>query len=113
MVLAEHEALGRMFRNLTVNALRYGVAAPAIEQRGSAISFSNRVADPDTIDTDRLFERFYQGDEARADEGGGLGLAIVSQLARAVKASCHAVLEDDRLTIVIEFERASLPSHYR
>ncbi|HET7677292.1 MAG TPA: sensor histidine kinase, partial [Candidatus Limnocylindrales bacterium] len=32
---------------------------------------------------ERVFERFYRGDPARAGGGSGLGLAIVAELARA------------------------------
>lgn len=105
IVLAEKETLSRIFRNLAVNALRYGADAPVIEQRGCAISFSNRVEHPGLLDVDRLFERFYQGSESRSDGSGGLGLAIVAQLARAMKANCSAALDGDRLTIRIEFEK--------
>ncbi|WP_139650556.1 sensor histidine kinase [Raoultibacter phocaeensis] len=103
-VLADADALERTFRNLAVNALRYGAAAPTITQRGCAITFANRVADPASLDVERLFERFYQGGEVRADGSGGLGLAIVSQLCRAMGATARATLEGDLLAITVEFE---------
>ena len=87
------EALARIFRNLTANALRHGAAAPVIEQRGGCVTFANLVADPAAIDIDRLFERFYQGGGARSSAGAGLGLAIVSQLAAALGATVAASLE--------------------
>lgn len=97
------DALGRVFRNLAVNALRYGSEPPRIVQRGREVSFSNRVADPDTIDADRLFERFYQGSTARSSEGSGLGLAIVSELAKALGLGLTAHLEADTLAITLTF----------
>ena len=87
VVQADAEALARIFRNLTANALRHGAAAPVIEQRGGRVTFENRVDDPDAIDVDRLFERFYQGGGARSSAGAGLGLAIVSQLAASMGAT--------------------------
>lgn len=103
IVLSDGDSLGRIFRNLVVNALRYGSEAPRIVQEGTAITFSNRVANPEAIDAERLFERFYQGDSARAGEGSGLGLAIVSQLAKALDIKLAARLEGDVLSISLEF----------
>ncbi|WP_417143858.1 sensor histidine kinase [Raoultibacter massiliensis] len=107
VVMADGEALVRVFRNLAANALRYGADAPTIEQRASTISFSNRVAQPEMIDPARLFERFYQGSDSRSDGNGGLGLAIVSQLCHAMGASVEAELVGDMLTIAIGFEEAA------
>lgn len=103
IALSDGDSLGRIFRNLVVNALRYGSEAPRIVQEGTAITFSNRVANPEAIDAGRLFERFYQGDAARADEGSGLGLAIVAQLAKALGIKLAARLERDVLSISLEF----------
>ncbi|MBC5584677.1 HAMP domain-containing histidine kinase [Eggerthella sp. NSJ-70] len=103
IALSDGDSLGRIFRNLVVNALRYGSEAPRIVQEGTAITFSNRVANPEAIDAERLFERFYQGDAARAGEGSGLGLAIVAQLAKALDIKLAARLEVDVLSISLEF----------
>lgn len=102
LVLADAEALARIVRNLVENALRYGAAAPVVVQRGSLVSVENRVANPDALDVDRLFERFYQGEASRSSAGAGLGLAIVAQLAAAMGGSAVAVLEGDRLCIEVE-----------
>ena len=104
VVQADAEALARIFRNLTANALRHGAAAPVIEQRGGRVTFENRVDDPDAIDVDRLFERFYQGGGARSSAGAGLGLAIVSQLAASMGATAAASLEGDFLRVTVELQ---------
>ena len=104
VVQADAEALARIFRNLTANALRHGAAAPVIELRGGCVTFANRVDDPDAIDIDRLFERFYQGGGARSSAGAGLGLAIVSQLAAALGATVAASLEGGVLRVTVELQ---------
>lgn len=101
LALADAEALARIVRNLVANALRHGAAAPVVVQRGARISVENRVANPDALDVDRLFERFYQGEGSRLGGGAGLGLAIVAQLAAAMDATATAVLEGDRLRIEV------------
>ena len=106
LALADAEALARIVRNLVANALRHGTAAPSIVQRGARISVENRVANPDALDVDRLFERFYQGEASRSSGGAGLGLAIVAQLAAAMGAAAAAVLEGDRLRIEVALREA-------
>lgn len=101
LALADAEALARIVRNLAANALRHGAAAPIVVQRGARISVENRVANPDALDVDRLFERFYQGEGSRSSGGAGLGLAIVAQLAAAMGATVAAALEGDRLRIEV------------
>lgn len=101
LVLADAEALARIVCNLAANALRHGAAAPVVVQRGALISVENRVANPDALDVDRLFERFYQGEGSRTSGGAGLGLAIVAQLAAAMGGSAAATLEGDRLRIEV------------
>lgn len=106
LVLADAEALARIFRNLVANALRHGADAPVIEQRGGRMTFANRVDNPDALDVERLFERFYQGGGVRSSAGAGLGLAIVSQLADAMNAQVDAVLDGDVLRITVTLREA-------
>ena len=61
------------------------------------------MADPATIDPDRLFERFYRADAARAQGGAGLGLAVVASLAAALDMTVAARLDGDELAITLEF----------
>lgn len=103
VVEADSEALARMFENLVSNALRYGTSAPSIIQRGRTLTFSNKVPDPAAIDVNRLFERFYRADVARAQGGAGLGLAVVASLATAQNIEVEASLEGDELFLTLVF----------
>ena len=102
---ADREALSRIIENLVTNALRYGAGALTVAQAAAhdgnpaTITFSNRVADPDAIDADRLFERFYQADPARGGHGTGLGLSVAAKLAEAMGMRLSARLDGDILTI--------------
>lgn len=89
-VLADKEALQRVFSNLLTNALRYGADAPCIVQEGTTIRISNAVADPFGIDADHMFDRFYQAESARTSDGSGLGLAIVASLVERMGGSVSA-----------------------
>lgn len=96
-ILADRDALARIFDNLIVNALRHGADAPRVSvssQDGVArIEFANAVAPGTQIDADRLFDRFYQADSARNSSGSGLGLAIAANLARAMGMEISARIE--------------------
>lgn len=111
-VLADSEALSRVFSNLLANALRHGASAPTISQRflpscdkgeGDMVElvFSNKVKDADAIDAGRLFERFYRADAARSGEGSGLGLAIVANLCRRMGGSVEAKVSHETLSIIV------------
>ncbi len=116
-VLADPEALSRVFSNLLANALRHGASAPAISQRlvppegeeGNSmveLAFSNRVEDAGAIDADRLFERFYRVDGARSGSGSGLGLAIVASLCKRMGGSVEAAVDCGTLSIIVHLPAA-------
>ena len=114
-VLADPEALSRVFSNLTVNALRYGSEeisrrfVPPEGEEGSSmveLAFSNRVEDAGAIDADRLFERFYRADGSRSGGGSGLGLAIVANLCRRMGGSVEAAIDCGTLSIIVHLPAA-------
>lgn len=104
-VEADRDALARVLTNLVVNALRHGSAAPRVSARREGdrveLSVSNAVADPESIDAARLFDRFYQADATRGAAGSGLGLAICANLARAMGMDIAAEVRDGILTITL------------
>ncbi len=102
LVDADPEALARIFENLVVNALRHGVSAPTIEQRGGTVTFANEVSDPAALDVERLFERFYRADVSRTSPGSGLGLAVAASLAEAMGMRLDARLEGATLRMGLE-----------
>ncbi|MDX8045586.1 HAMP domain-containing sensor histidine kinase [Gracilibacillus sp. S3-1-1] len=91
-VLADHDKLGRAFRNILTNSLKYLDK----QQKKMIITLDNyhesiliTVEDNGQgikeTDLPRIFERFYRGDTARnsANGGSGIGLAIVKQIIEA------------------------------
>ena len=115
-VVADADALSRIVENLVVNALRHGsgplsVAAQQFGEKDRVVvDFANSVADPDAIDPDRLFERFYQADASRATAGSGLGLSVAAQLAAAQGMRLSARLSGSVLTISLEMgQKGSVP----
>ncbi len=102
--LASRDDLARVFANLATNALRYGVAAPVVTQRGQRVVFSNAVENPGAVEVDRLFERFYRGGGLSGSRpgGGGLGLAIVKRLCDGMGVGVSASIEGNALSIELQ-----------
>ena len=83
------EKVERVLMNLLTNALRHtptdGAVAVRVEPRAGEV----RVAVEDTGEglnveaRERMFERFWRGDQARSSRGAGLGLAIARGLVEA------------------------------
>lgn len=97
----DRTALARIMENLVANTLRHGVAVPSVTVAQGLLRIENRVADPDAVDTERLFERFYQADSARGRGGTGLGLATCARLAHAMGLELSAQMHGDTLAIEV------------
>lgn len=87
-VHANQELLGRLIRNLVENAFKYSdehghVWLTAISNKAEAIlSVRDNGIGIAPEDQEKIWQRFYQVDSARSnDEGSGLGLSMVKQIA--------------------------------
>lgn len=102
--------LKRVLGNLVSNSLSYGLGTLFIVQKGNTLTFSNKVKDPESIDPDQMFARFYRGDPSRnASKGShaGLGLSIARELTQAMGGKIEARLHEDILEIVLTFQGIS------
>ena len=102
--------LKRVLGNLVSNSLSYGLGTLFIVQKGNTLTFSNKVKDPESIDPDQMFARFYRGDPSRnASKGShaGLGLSIARELTQAMGGKIEARLHEDILEIVLTFQGTS------
>ena len=90
-VYADAERIHQVITNLVHNALKFSAAGGSVR-----ISASNDLKDQQVTvsvidsgigvpaeDRDRIFERFYKTDRARAGGGTGLGLAIAKHIVQA------------------------------
>jgi signal transduction histidine kinase len=87
-VFGDAELLLQMFANLTENALRHTPAGTKISLKlansstGALVVVSDSGPGIPKSERERVFEHFYRLDIARATPGSGLGLALVSAIAK-------------------------------
>ncbi len=103
IVMANENALQRVFQNLLQNAVRYAKSSLEVSVQETkekvVISFSNDVEDMDESEAEHLFERFYTLDRARTSGSTGLGLTIAKEFMVKMDGSMEAGLQDGRLCI--------------
>ena len=78
--------------NLAENSIRYAGpgATLTLSARPNVLEAADDGRGLDPEDLDRVFERFYRGDRARASRGTGLGLAIVKHVVVAAGGEVEA-----------------------
>lgn len=108
-VLVDRSMLDRILQNLITNAVRYTTdtvdISLTLSPDGRAIfQISNPVYDPEKLDVDRLFERFYTGDPSRSTESTGLGLSVVKILLEKLQGSVCASVRGSVLYITVTLE---------
>lgn len=101
--------IGRMLQNMIKNSLEHGKRDVRIrleaEDKRIVFSCANKVEHAEQIEIDRVFERFYRADSARANNSTGLGLSIARSLAEKMGADMSASLENDMFTVTVFFDR--------
>ncbi len=86
MIRGDHDSLVRAIGNLLSNADKYSPPDAPVAVRieaGTTLSVIDRGPGIPVDERDRVFDRFYRSDEARAQPGSGLGLAIVASIVEA------------------------------
>lgn len=111
IIIADENAIIRVFTNIFQNALKHGNKTMVISQRqeaGMIIStFSNRVENFTQEDLEHVFDRFFTVDRMRTGQNTGLGLTIVKKLTESMGHEVSASLEDEVFTIEVRFKLSS------
>lgn len=93
--------LSHVWLNLIDNAVKFspqnGQIRIRLKQLDSSVTFSiwdNGLPIPEA-DIDRIFNKFYQGDNSHAAEGNGLGLALVRKIVAAEQGTINVTSSED------------------
>ncbi|MDE6775663.1 MAG: HAMP domain-containing histidine kinase [Ruminococcus sp.] len=98
----DKSALSRIFSNIISNALKYSDGDFQVRLSDDGfITFSNSAKKLTSIETEKLFDRFYTVENAR--NSTGLGLSIAKLLTKQMNGDISAELDGDRLIIKLYF----------
>lgn len=93
--------LSHVWLNLIDNAVKFspqnGQIRIRLKQLDGSVTFSiwdNGLPIPEA-DIDRIFNKFYQGDNSHASEGNGLGLALVRKIVAATHGTINVTSSED------------------
>lgn len=107
MIIADENAVRRVFSNLIQNMLKYGENSVdiSLKQHKDYIVtvFKNGAADLTEEDVVRLFERSFTVDRTRSSNSTGLGLAITKQLVEQMGHKVTAELLDGKFSITVKW----------
>jgi signal transduction histidine kinase len=102
-IMGDKEMVMRIVQNLIRNCLQHSFGTVTVRlfvKENGIISFQNPVNENSTMETDRLFDRFYVGDKARSNSTG-LGLSIVKLLAEQMHGFASASKQGNMLEISV------------
>ncbi len=103
-------AVRQLVSILLDNAVKYAAPESPItlslekSRRGVVLRCGNCCAEPDSIDTGKLFDRFYQAGPSRGAGGFGVGLSIARGIAEGHHGAIRAVLSGDAIEFIAELK---------
>ena len=112
MYIGDGDKLARAFDNLLKNAINYSYPNTTIDivvkqtDKTISIVFRNKGDKIPEYKLDKLFEKFYRGDDARtsATGGSGLGLAITKEIIELHNGSISVRNDDEYIEFDILLE---------
>ena len=108
-VIADKKKLARVIQNLISNAVKYSeerLEFRIVEDDPQKVTLSIITDSSGEIDTDRIFDRFYQSDPSRNKGGAGLGLYICKSFVEMMDGTISAVQDGKIFEIRLAFSKA-------
>ena len=105
--------IGRVFENILSNSIKYGLenSSVLIDINESVeeviISIENEIEQESLEDVDKIFNRFYRGNESRNSEvsGSGLGLAIAKSIVELHNGDIYAECCENTFKIYVKIPK--------
>lgn len=100
---ADSKALYRVYSNIISNALKYGEGEfnVQMDEKGN-ITFSNYAPNMDSVEANKLLDRYYTISDAKASSG--IGLSISNEILQEMGGELKVRLDNKRLYISIVYK---------
>ena len=100
---ADSKALYRVYSNIISNALKYGEGEfnVQMDEKGNTI-FSNYAPNMDSVEANKLLDRYYTISDAKASSG--IGLSISKEILQEMGGELKVRLDNKRLYISIIYK---------
>lgn len=107
-IIADENAVCRIFNNLIQNVLRHGNKFVKIRLYNNngviTTEFTNDAPNLSDEDIQHLFDRFFTADKMRSKQSTGLGLSITKVLVERMNGTISAKLKNSNLSIIITWK---------
>lgn len=101
------QALFRVFQNVMKNAIDHGEQKIGIFLSSSKdtvrVQICNKIPNPEEIEIEQVFERFYKADASRNKNSTGLGLSIAKEFVLRMNGTIEAQLTEQEFSIIMRF----------
>ncbi|MCR5226931.1 MAG: HAMP domain-containing histidine kinase [Eubacterium sp.] len=108
-VNADRPKLVRVIQNLISNAVKYSnKRLDFYIENGNmeTVTLKIQTDSSEDVDTDKIFDRFYQKDSSRTKGGAGLGLYICKEFVERMGGTISAAQEENTFEIILELKKA-------
>lgn len=101
--MAVHRIFENIFKNSIEHGEKYFKFLMTVFKDKICITIKNDVKNPEDIDIDKIFERFYKADKSRSQTSTGLGLAIAHDMVCRMGGSIQAEIQEGIFKIEVVF----------
>jgi len=108
-VNADRQKLVRVIQNLISNAVKYSNdRLDFYIENGNmeTVTIKIQTDSSEDVNTDKIFDRFYQKDSSRTKGGAGLGLYICKEFVERMGGTIVAAQEENTFEIILELKKA-------
>lgn len=114
-IRTDGKRLYRVFQNVIDNALKYSLQGTRIyialtkEQGEAAVTIKNTANYEMNFTSEEILQRFVRGDQARSEEGSGLGLSIAESFTRVCGGDFKVEIDGDLFKVRMSFNLTGKP----
>lgn len=106
-VEGNEQALFRVFQNVMKNAIDHGKQKIGVflssSQEEVCVQICNEILNPEEIEIEQVFERFYKADASRNKNSTGLGLSIAKEFVIRMNGTIEAQIVEREFSIIMKF----------